>query len=182
MMQLQQKLTRLKHCLKEWNKTVFGNVFDKVAAAERQLQESVEAYDQDSCDRTLVQRNRSSVELVRVLAQEETFWRQKAGIRWAKDGERNMRYFHSLVQKRRFRGTIFGIQHDVVYLTDPTTIKDSTTSFFQRLLTAELVFLEEMASEYLQDALTYEDRRSLCFMPTLEEVREEIFSIDPDSD
>ncbi|KAL0340345.1 UNVERIFIED_CONTAM: hypothetical protein Sradi_4551300 [Sesamum radiatum] len=181
MMRLQQKLTRLKHCLKEWNKTVFGNVFDNVAAAERGLKEADEAYDQDPCDRTLVERNRCSAELVRALAQEETFWRQKAGIRWAKDGERNTRYFHSLVQKRRFRGTIFGIQHEGEYLTDPIAIKDSAASFFQRLLTAEPVFPEEMDSEHLEDGLTDEDRRFLCVMPTLEEVREAVFSIDPDS-
>ncbi|KAL0331727.1 UNVERIFIED_CONTAM: hypothetical protein Sangu_1718200 [Sesamum angustifolium] len=113
-----------------------------------------EAYDQEPCDRTLVERNRCSAELVRVLAQEETFWRQKAGIRWAKDGERNTRYFHSL---------------------------DSAASFFQRLLTAEPVFPEEMDSEHLEDGLTDEDRRFLCVMPTLEEVREAVFSIDPDS-
>ncbi|KAK4388151.1 hypothetical protein Sango_2421700 [Sesamum angolense] len=65
MMRLQQKLTRLKHCLEEWNKTVFGNVFDKVAAAERRLKEADDAYDQDPCDRTLVERNRCSAELVR---------------------------------------------------------------------------------------------------------------------
>ncbi|KAL0349860.1 UNVERIFIED_CONTAM: hypothetical protein Sradi_4135200 [Sesamum radiatum] len=136
MMRLQQKLTRLKHCLKEWNKTVFGNVFDNVAAAERGLKEADEAYDQDPCDRTLVERNRCSAELVRVLDQEEAFWRQKAG----------------------FGGL-----------------------FFQRLLTAEPVFPEEMDGEHLEDGLTDEDRRSLCIMQTLEEVREAVFSIDPDS-
>ncbi|KAK4395942.1 hypothetical protein Sango_1748500 [Sesamum angolense] len=117
MMRLQQKLTCLKHYLKEWNKTVFGNVFDNVAAAERGLKEADEAYDQDPCDRTLVERNRCSAKLVRVLAQEEAFWRQKA---------------------------------------------------------------EEMDGEHLEDDLTDEDRRSLCVMPTLEEVREAVFSIDPD--
>ncbi|KAL0349285.1 UNVERIFIED_CONTAM: hypothetical protein Sangu_1156300 [Sesamum angustifolium] len=99
------------------------------------------------------------------------------GQRW---GE-NTRYFHSLVQKRRFRGTIFGIQHEGEYLTDPIAIKDSAASFFQRLLTAEPVFPEEMDSEHLEDGLTDEDRRFLCVMPTLEEVREAVFSIDPDS-
>ncbi|KAL2250197.1 UNVERIFIED_CONTAM: hypothetical protein Sindi_2493400, partial [Sesamum indicum] len=56
MVRLQQKLTRLKHCLKEWNRTVFGNVFDRVAAVERDLKEADEAYDIDPCDRTLVER------------------------------------------------------------------------------------------------------------------------------
>ncbi|KAL0383242.1 UNVERIFIED_CONTAM: hypothetical protein Scaly_0611500, partial [Sesamum calycinum] len=89
-------------------------VVPDVAVAERQLKEADEAYDQNPCDRTLVERNRFSAELVQVLAQEETFWRQKA---------------------------------------DPTAIKDSAASFFQRLLTAEPVFPKEM----------------------------DIFSIDPDS-
>ncbi|KAL0287590.1 UNVERIFIED_CONTAM: hypothetical protein Sangu_2686000 [Sesamum angustifolium] len=38
-----------------------------------------------------------------------------------------------------------------------------------------------MDSEHLEDGLTDEDRRSLCVMPTLEEVWEAVFSIDPDS-
>ncbi|KAL0286300.1 UNVERIFIED_CONTAM: hypothetical protein Scaly_2795000 [Sesamum calycinum] len=112
------------------------------------IKEADEAYDQDPCDHTLVERNRCSAELVR---------------------------------KRRFRGTIFGIQHGGEYLTDPTAIKDSTASFFQWLLTAEPIFPEEIDSEHLEDGLTDEDRRSLCVMPTLEEVREVVFSIDPDS-
>ncbi|KAL0286302.1 UNVERIFIED_CONTAM: hypothetical protein Scaly_2795200 [Sesamum calycinum] len=57
MVRLQQKLSRLKHYLKEWNKTVVGNMFDRVAVAERQLKEADEAYDHDPCDRTLVERN-----------------------------------------------------------------------------------------------------------------------------
>ncbi|KAK4403176.1 hypothetical protein Sango_1058300 [Sesamum angolense] len=127
---------------------VFGNVFDKVAAAERQLKEADEAYDQDPCDRMLVERNRCSVELVR-------FWPRRRLF-----GDRK--------------------QHDREYFTDPIATKDSTASFFQRLLTAEPVFPEEMDSEHLEDGLTDEDRQSLCVMPTLEEVREVVFSIDPD--
>ncbi|KAL0329447.1 UNVERIFIED_CONTAM: hypothetical protein Sradi_4931400 [Sesamum radiatum] len=38
-----------------------------------------------------------------------------------------------------------------------------------------------MDSEHLEDGLTDEDRRSLCVMLTLEEVREAVFSIDLDS-
>ncbi|KAL0282700.1 UNVERIFIED_CONTAM: hypothetical protein Sradi_7254200 [Sesamum radiatum] len=123
MMRLQQELTRLKHCLKEWNKTVFGNVFDNVAAAERGLKEADEAYDQDPCDRTLVERNRCSTELVRVLAQEEAFWRQKAGIRWLKMGSETC---------------------------DISTLWYRSGDF-EQLLTAEPVFPEEMDSEHLED-------------------------------
>ncbi|KAL0411074.1 UNVERIFIED_CONTAM: hypothetical protein Slati_3697100 [Sesamum latifolium] len=131
MVQLQKKLIRLKHCLKDWNKTIFGNVVDKVVAAERNLKEADEAYDVVPCDRMLVERNRCSAELVRALAQEEAFGKQKAGTKRANDGERNTRYFHSLDTKKRFRGTIFKIQHEGELLTDPMAIKSSTASHFQ---------------------------------------------------
>ncbi|KAL2232718.1 UNVERIFIED_CONTAM: hypothetical protein Sindi_1451800, partial [Sesamum indicum] len=125
MARLQQKFTHLKHCLKEWNKTVFGNVFDSVAAVERDLKEVDEAYDLDPCDRTLVEQNRCSAVLVRVLTQEEAFWKQKARIKWAKDRERNTRYFHSLVKKRRFREPVFFAEMDRDCLEDGLTDEDS---------------------------------------------------------
>ncbi|KAL0292648.1 UNVERIFIED_CONTAM: hypothetical protein Scaly_2580500 [Sesamum calycinum] len=153
MMRLQQKLTRLKHYLKEWNKTVFGNVFDNVAAAERGLKEADEAYDQDPCDRTLVERNRCSTELVRVLAQEETFWRKRRVLDGPKMGS-----------ETRDISTLWYRSGDS-----------------ERLLIAEPVFPEEMDSEHLEDSLTDEDRRFLCVMPTLEEVREAVLTIDSDS-
>ncbi|KAL0462352.1 UNVERIFIED_CONTAM: hypothetical protein Slati_0122800 [Sesamum latifolium] len=60
-------------------------------------------------------------------------------------------------------------------------IKSSTASHFQQLLTAEPMFSEEMDMENLEDGLTDEDRRFLCDMPMREEVREIVFSIEPES-
>ncbi|KAL0347657.1 UNVERIFIED_CONTAM: hypothetical protein Scaly_1781700, partial [Sesamum calycinum] len=97
----------------------------KVAAAERRLKEADEAYDQDPCDRTLVERNRFC----------------RVGLGFGPGGDL--------------------LEHDGEYLTDPIAIKDSAASFFQRLLTAEPVFPEEIDSEHLEDSLTDEDRRSL---------------------
>ncbi|KAL2250200.1 UNVERIFIED_CONTAM: hypothetical protein Sindi_2493700, partial [Sesamum indicum] len=173
-------LLRKRHHL--FNFSTYGSHtrdFLRVAAVERDLKEADEAYDLDPCDRTLVERNRCSAVLVRVLTQEEAFWKQKAEIKWARDGERNMRYFHSLVKKRRFRGTIFEIQHEGEVLTDPIAIKRSATSFFEELLSAESVFPNEMDRDCLEDGLTDEDRCFLCVMPTMAEVWEAVFSIEP---
>ncbi|KAL0387615.1 UNVERIFIED_CONTAM: Retrovirus-related Pol polyprotein from type-2 retrotransposable element R2DM [Sesamum radiatum] len=92
-----------------------------------------------------------------------------------------MRYFHSLVQKQRFWGAIFGIQRDGEYLTDPIATKNSATSFFQQLLTTKPVFLEEMDRDNLEDGLTDEEQQFLCVMPTLEEVWEAVFNIETDN-
>ncbi|KAL0291786.1 UNVERIFIED_CONTAM: hypothetical protein Sangu_3261400, partial [Sesamum angustifolium] len=89
-----------------------------------------------------------------------------------------LNWFEFWPRRRLFGGRR---QHEGEYLTDPIAIKNSAASFFQRLLTAEPVFPEKMYSEHLEDGLTDEDRRFLCVMPMLEEVREAVFSIDPDS-
>ncbi|KAL0430590.1 UNVERIFIED_CONTAM: hypothetical protein Sradi_0685000 [Sesamum radiatum] len=60
-------------------------------------------------------------------------------------------------------------------------IKSSATSHFQQLLIVEPVFPEEMDMENLEDGLTDEDRRFLCDMPTGDEVRETVFSIESES-
>ncbi|KAL0451233.1 UNVERIFIED_CONTAM: hypothetical protein Slati_1101400 [Sesamum latifolium] len=60
-------------------------------------------------------------------------------------------------------------------------IKRSATSHFQQLLIVEPVFSEEMDMGNLEDGLTDEDRRFLCDMPTRKEVRETVFSIEPES-
>ncbi|KAL2253075.1 UNVERIFIED_CONTAM: hypothetical protein Sindi_0102200 [Sesamum indicum] len=102
-------------------------------------------------------------------------------MKWAKDGERNTRYFHSLVQKRRFRGTIFEIQHEGEVLTDPVEINRSAASFFEQLLSAEPAFPDEMDRDCLEDGLIDEDRCFLCAMPTMAVVREAVFCIEPES-
>ncbi|KAL0313556.1 UNVERIFIED_CONTAM: hypothetical protein Sradi_5754900 [Sesamum radiatum] len=60
-------------------------------------------------------------------------------------------------------------------------IKSLVASHFQQLLSAEPVFPEEMDMENLEDGLTDEDRRFLCDMPMREEVRETVFTIEPES-
>ncbi|KAL0458635.1 UNVERIFIED_CONTAM: hypothetical protein Slati_0490700 [Sesamum latifolium] len=115
MVRLQQKLIRLKHCLKDWNKAVFGNVVDRVVEAERNLKEADEAYDLDPCDRMLVEQNWCSAVLVRALVQEKAFWKQKAGIKWAKDGREIRDISIRWLRKRDFGARFLGFNMRVSF-------------------------------------------------------------------
>ena len=44
-------------------------------------------------------------ELSTALKAEELFWRQKSRVLWLTDGDRNSKYFHALVKKRRARNS-----------------------------------------------------------------------------
>ncbi|XP_027151979.1 uncharacterized protein LOC113752035 [Coffea eugenioides] len=103
------KLKNVSRALHLWNKQVFGDIFENikqgeavVAAAELRVQSnlSIEAH---------LEVQRAQASLHRLLAVEEQFWSQKARVKWLQHGDRNSRYFHSVVKQHRFRATIHRI-------------------------------------------------------------------------
>lgn len=54
--------------------------------------------------------NRVEVDLKRYLHLVEEYWKQKTGIRWFKDGDRNTKFFHSYVKERRTKMQLSEIQ------------------------------------------------------------------------
>ncbi|KAK4419403.1 hypothetical protein Salat_2353200 [Sesamum alatum] len=96
---LAEKLRRLKQRLKHWNKTIFGDLFQNLTQAEETVKQAERRYDADPSDENLYAMNEGTGLLQHSLSVEEDFWRQKAACRWTLDGDRNTRYFHSLVKK-----------------------------------------------------------------------------------
>ncbi|XP_075104741.1 uncharacterized protein LOC142178866 [Nicotiana tabacum] len=70
------KLKKLKKALSTWSRATYGDIFQKIA-----ILEEVQA------------------EMIKYLALEEEFWRQKEGMLWFKDGDRNTKFFHAQIEE-----------------------------------------------------------------------------------
>lgn len=68
------KLCRLKVTLQDWNKTVFGNIFDKVRHLKDHVRHLESIFDTNRDDESLINLNHSQAELFQALAVEEDFW------------------------------------------------------------------------------------------------------------
>ncbi|KAI3446364.1 hypothetical protein Pfo_003029 [Paulownia fortunei] len=91
--------------------------------------------------------------------------------------ERNSKFFHSLVKKKRARGTIHSITHNGILLTDREDIATSAAAeFFQSLFSDDIDAL-------LDDSLDCLERLpdSLCSAPNMAEIKHVVFDMDPDS-
>ncbi|KAI3472963.1 hypothetical protein Pfo_029210 [Paulownia fortunei] len=138
MINLQQKLYRLKHFLKRWNKEVFGNIFDNIRKAEQEVAGKEQNFDENPSDSNLIALKRSTAILTQALTIEEEFWKQKAACRWIVEGERNTKFFQSLVKKKCYKSRIHSILQEGTIISDPEEIKSSATSFFHSLLSNDI--------------------------------------------
>ncbi|XP_055800398.1 uncharacterized protein LOC129869822 [Solanum dulcamara] len=106
------KLKKTKKALSQWSKDTFGNIFQEIATIEEiiKVQEAqFEANPNGSNRETLHQ---TQAKLKKYLQREEEFWKQKAGMEWFKEGERNTKFFHTIVRGRRSRLRINRIQDE----------------------------------------------------------------------
>ncbi|KAL0368203.1 UNVERIFIED_CONTAM: Retrovirus-related Pol polyprotein from transposon TNT 1-94 [Sesamum calycinum] len=80
LVKLTEKLRRLKQCLKQWNKTVFGDIFNNLKKAEKAVRQAERAFDTLPNDDNMFNMNRCTMEWSLALSIEEDFWRQKGQI------------------------------------------------------------------------------------------------------
>lgn len=181
MHKLQQKLYRVKAKLKKWNKEVFDNIFSKVELVERKASEKERRYDQDPSDANLIAMNRATTVLSQALGMEEAFWKQKAACKWLAEGERNTKFFHSLVKKKRNQNKIHKIQHNGTILIKENEIQQSGVEFFEQLLACNSDAMVPDDLQWIPNLLNNEDLNFLTACPTMRELKEIVFSISPDS-
>ncbi|KAL1551887.1 hypothetical protein AAHA92_19675 [Salvia divinorum] len=165
MLNLQFKLSRIKSFLKRWHRDVFGNIFEKLREAEEAVTRAQAAYDGDPTATHRVELSRRTAEYVLRTRMEEDFWKQKAAIRWATEGERNSKFFHGWVRQKRVKSRIHVIQEGVQSLTSEEEIRQSAVGFFQQLLTSDTEQLEEPDLEILHRLPESVDRQGLCTVP-----------------
>ncbi|XP_075497998.1 uncharacterized protein LOC142536066 [Primulina tabacum] len=175
------KLKRLKSHLKWWNKSVFGDLFAKLAEAEQAVRIAEADCEAAPSDLHWTSLSNCNADLARVTAMEADFWRQKAACRWLEDGEKNTKLFHNMVKKKRVANKIFRIWDNGSCITSPELIQQSGAAFFQNLLTGDPFVLS--CPDFSDFPLVISDleNANIAAPPSLEEVRATVFSIHRDS-
>ncbi|KAK9927793.1 hypothetical protein M0R45_024959 [Rubus argutus] len=96
------KLRGVKTKLKVWSKEVFGDVLMEKKSVEMKIKELDNKDEREGLNAEL-KRERESLrnKFEELLFNEEMLWRQRAKIKWAKEGDSNTKFFHCLATGRR---------------------------------------------------------------------------------
>lgn len=95
------KFKYLRSMFYNWNKQTFGHVHLNLKTAEDDVLKAEHNYDIHPSVGNLNRLDMAKSLLSERLLQEECFWRQKSGIKWLKEGDRNTKFFHASTKVKR---------------------------------------------------------------------------------
>ncbi|XP_019167707.1 PREDICTED: uncharacterized protein LOC109163418 [Ipomoea nil] len=168
---------KLKQGLWSWNRDTFGNVFDRIDL-EQATTEAENAFDEDPSPVNREFLHKQRADLLQPFKQEEIFWKQKARVKWLKEGDSNTRFFHSVVKNRDRMQRISAIRSGTRELfTTQSAIQEEVASFYFRLDCSGVEPLLQCLPTNLIDA----DISHLTLPLSSEEVKEAVWKLDLDS-
>ncbi|KAK3204284.1 hypothetical protein Dsin_018330 [Dipteronia sinensis] len=177
-----QKLKLLKKALRRWNWEVFGDIALNVFNANEKLMFIHGRIGSEGFLDDLFRLETSALaDLDNVLKQQEIFLKEKSRVRWLAEGNRNSKFFHSLLKRRGGNKTLSSIQIGENISYGPAKIGEHVSSFYQHLFSNpgidNLDF--SLIREHVPSLVTVDDNASILRVPSFDEVRSTVFAMDP---
>ncbi|XP_075099236.1 uncharacterized protein LOC142176074 [Nicotiana tabacum] len=176
------KLKKVKKALSIWSKAIFGNIFQKIASLEEVVLVHEAQFELNPSFQNRERLMKVQAEFIKYLMLEEEFWKQKSGISWFKDGDRNTKFFHAQVMGRRKRLELKRIQSsEGNWIEDSTTMAEEAVKFFTDQFHENNVPDNFVILDHVQRMVNNDQNDMLLRQPNKDEVKEAVFGLNGDS-
>lgn len=132
--QLRLKLKLLRDRIRVWNKDSFG----AIKAKKNSLLEEIQYWDSIDDQRGLSDPQKQLRDLAKqkyekVTCLEEIKWKQRAKVKWLKEGDNNTRFFHRIASYRRNINYIMSLLDDDGREVEREHLNGHIVSYFMKL-------------------------------------------------
>ncbi|XP_057782626.1 uncharacterized protein LOC131000636 [Salvia miltiorrhiza] len=184
MVRVMKKLKRLRPTLKTWNKDTFGNYNVTLADLQQDLSSLQENIDERGyTDELFDQEVNLQARIGSVLLRKSEHLRQQSRVSWLSDGDRNTRFFHSMVKWRRSNQNIKKLNIDGVISEDPGVMAAHVIHFYEDLFSEPISPPVDRSwiSGYIPASVSPAQSDMLVATPSAEDIRLTVFSMDMNS-
>nr|XP_027098901.1 uncharacterized protein LOC113718182 [Coffea arabica] len=174
------KLMATRRAIQEWNKHIFGNIFDAVQVAEaavRRVEIEVEGNTSEVAQGGLY---KAQADLSQALFIEEQFWSQKARVRWLHSGDQNSKFFHVVVKQRRVQSAYRIKDSQGSWVEKDEDVANEAIAFFSDRFSEPTGPVPDML-HLISRLIMEEENKTLKEVPSIEEAQRVIFAMDRES-
>lgn len=174
-----ENLDRFKDKVSDWNKKVYGNIFEckrRLTGELKRVQRILDYRFSHSLHKRDIDLRQ---ELEEVLHHEELLWIQKSRSKWLKQGDRNTAYFHNRAIVRRKQNRIEGLMIENEWDFDDRVLQMHVRDFFVDLYKMDYLTNGSLNSSHSFPTIDVCDMNSLLAIATDDEIRKVVFSMVP---
>ncbi|XP_075101644.1 uncharacterized protein LOC142177080 [Nicotiana tabacum] len=173
-----QNIKRVKETLSKWSRETFGGIFKQLAILEDIVRVEEMLFEEEPTTDNRIVLQKAQSELKKYLSIEEQYWKQKAGMTWFAEGDRNTSFFHNHVNGKRKKLLLKRIKSGSgVWIEDQEQLATAAVDFYQKQFTNEGDASEFSLLNNVPSMVTMDQNLELSRLPTIEEVRAAVFEL-----
>ncbi|XP_070030068.1 uncharacterized protein [Nicotiana sylvestris] len=177
-----QKLKKTTFRLSSWSREAYGDIHEEPKRLEFEIVNIEVLNINDSSDVNRTNLNKTRAEYIRYLKIQDSILRQKARVKWLKDGDSNSAYFHNVVKDKRRRLNINKIQNEHYQWVEGTKdISEVAVRYFQGLFCQKDEQNDFSDLDFIEPSISEDVNSKLIALPSEEELKVCVLSMDPDS-
>ncbi|XP_015169026.1 uncharacterized protein [Solanum tuberosum] len=179
---LHQKLKRTGSLLSTWSKDTYGDIFEVPKRLEQEINNLELALQNNNSPSIRASLSKKKVEYVFYLKTQANILRQKSRVRWLVDGDTNTSYFHkTITDKRRRIGINKIMDEDHEWVEGNEKVAEAGVKYFKGIFSHIPEYNDFQDLECINTTITNEINRDLIELPTEEEIRNNLMTMDSDS-
>ncbi|KAK6791450.1 hypothetical protein RDI58_010531 [Solanum bulbocastanum] len=177
-----QKLKRLSSTLSVWSKQKFGDIYAKIKEFEEKARTLEEKLIHNNTEEQRAELHGVNAEYIKFMKLEDSILKQKSQLHWFKEGDANSKYFHALIRGRRRRLFIHKIlKDDDEWIQGDEHIAQAACEYFQDIFTGEEKLIDETYMKYIPRMVNKDQNDRLKALPSMYELKEAVYSMNPNS-
>ena len=180
MYKVTKRITSCKVRLLKWHNSKIGNAKKKIVEVKEELERKKEQLRETAKGEIANLKKR----LAKAYQEEEMSWSQKARLQWLREGDKNSKYFHAVVNGRRRANRMNQLQKgDGSWTKSEQEIGQEIAKYYRQLFTASIAAAREDSIheilEGIPTTITEQMNKILIKSVDEEEIKTSVFPMNP---